>query len=181
MGRAELLHHRPALRRHLVRAAGPPLGLPTPVFPTGSRCRAASNNRAKGAAARALASLCARAARRSTSCRSRSARVEGLAGAAPPFLRRSLGCTLYAACYGMSPFEYSIGQAGGSIALSIMSGASGRAALPRSCCAGGGAPHGSTRICATLFSRDGHRESEVAERRALSAAVQRAGGSAAHT
>lgn len=41
--------------------------------------------------------------------------------------RRSLGCTLYAACFGMSPFEYSIGQAGGSIALSIMSGARGGA------------------------------------------------------
>lgn len=35
----------------------------------------------------------------------------------------SLGCTVYAACAGgRSPFEYSMGQAGGSLALAVMSG-----------------------------------------------------------
>lgn len=35
----------------------------------------------------------------------------------------SLGCTVYAACAGgRSPFEYSVGQAGGSLALAVMSG-----------------------------------------------------------
>jgi serine/threonine kinase 16 len=35
----------------------------------------------------------------------------------------SLGCTIYAACAGgRSPFEYSMGQAGGSLALAVMSG-----------------------------------------------------------
>ena len=35
---------------------------------------------------------------------------------------RALGCTLYAGMYGMSPFEYCLGQSGGSIALSILNG-----------------------------------------------------------
>ncbi|KAG9448658.1 hypothetical protein H6P81_008623 [Aristolochia fimbriata] len=32
----------------------------------------------------------------------------------------SLGCTLYAIMYGMSPFEYALGEAGGSLQLAIM-------------------------------------------------------------
>ncbi|MCO5561871.1 hypothetical protein L7F22_015496 [Adiantum nelumboides] len=34
----------------------------------------------------------------------------------------SLGCTLYALMYGVSPFEYSLGEAGGSLQLAAMSG-----------------------------------------------------------
>eukprot|EP01018_Ginkgo_biloba_P039811 Gb_41703 [translate_table: standard] len=34
----------------------------------------------------------------------------------------SLGCTLYAIMYGMSPFEYSLGESGGSLQLAAMSG-----------------------------------------------------------
>merc|ERR1712147_404496 len=34
----------------------------------------------------------------------------------------SLGCTLYYLAYGESPFEYAGGEAGGSIALAVMSG-----------------------------------------------------------
>ncbi|GLJ43190.1 hypothetical protein SUGI_0896600 [Cryptomeria japonica] len=34
----------------------------------------------------------------------------------------SLGCTLYAIMYGMSPFEHSLGEAGGSLQLAVMSG-----------------------------------------------------------
>ncbi|KAH9297159.1 hypothetical protein KI387_028841 [Taxus chinensis] len=34
----------------------------------------------------------------------------------------SLGCTLYAIMYGMSPFEYTLGESGGSLQLAAMSG-----------------------------------------------------------
>ncbi|KAJ7564916.1 hypothetical protein O6H91_02G039300 [Diphasiastrum complanatum] len=34
----------------------------------------------------------------------------------------SLGCTLYAIMYGVSPFEYTLGEAGGSLQLAAMSG-----------------------------------------------------------
>lgn len=34
----------------------------------------------------------------------------------------SLGCTLYAIMYGISPFEYSLGESGGSLQLAAMSG-----------------------------------------------------------
>lgn len=34
----------------------------------------------------------------------------------------SLGCTLYAIMYGVSPFEYSLGESGGSLQLAAMSG-----------------------------------------------------------
>ncbi|KAI5069961.1 hypothetical protein GOP47_0014304 [Adiantum capillus-veneris] len=34
----------------------------------------------------------------------------------------SLGCTLYALMYGVSPFEYSLGESGGSLQLAAMSG-----------------------------------------------------------
>ncbi|CAI7871137.1 unnamed protein product [Closterium sp. NIES-54] len=34
----------------------------------------------------------------------------------------SLGCTLYATMYGQSPFEFSLGESGGSLQLAVMSG-----------------------------------------------------------